>query len=164
VLIYDSARVPEPPKSFAALLKWAKAHPGRFTCPAPPDFTGSVFVRHGFYELAGGYKDLLGPFNQQVYDAKVPAAWDYFKALKSFLWREGQTFPQSVDQLNQLFATGEVDFTMSYNPAFASGAIEKGTFPKTTRTYLLDAGTIANTHYIAIPFNAANKAGAMVLA
>jgi putative spermidine/putrescine transport system substrate-binding protein len=164
VLIYDSARVPEPPKSFAALMEWAKAHPGRFTYPAPPDFTGSVFVRHGFYELAGGYKDLLGPFNQQVYDAKAPAAWEYFKALKPFMWRQGETFPQSVDQLNQLFANGEVDFTMSYNPAFASGAIEKGTFPKTTRTYLLDAGTIANTHYIAIPFNAANKAGAMVLA
>lgn len=164
VLIYDSARVPDPPKSFKALLEWAKAHPGRFTYPAPPDFTGSVFVRHGFYELAGGYKDLLGPFNQQVYDAKAPAVWDYFNALKPSLWRNGETYPQSIDQLNQLFANGEVDFTISYNPSFASGAIEKGTFPKTTKTYLLDAGTIANTHYLAIPFNAANQAGAMVLA
>jgi putative spermidine/putrescine transport system substrate-binding protein len=164
VMIYDSARVPEPPKSFDALLEWAKANPGRLAYPAPPDFTGSVFVRHGFYEAAGGYKDLLGGFNQQVYDSKAPAAWDYFNELKPYLWRNGETFPQSIDQLDQLFANGEVDFSMSYNPAHAGGMVEKGTFPATTRTYLFDAGTIANTHYLAIPFNSANKAGAMVLA
>lgn len=164
VMAYDSVKVPEPPKSFADLLAWAKANPGRFTYPAPPDFTGSVFVRHGFYELAGGYKDLLGSFDQKTYDAKAPAAWNYFNELKPLLWRNGETYPQGIDQLDQLFANGEVDFSMSYNPAHASGLVEKGTFPKTTKTFLFDAGTIANTHYLAIPFNAANKSGAMILA
>ncbi|MBC8161598.1 MAG: ABC transporter substrate-binding protein [Roseiflexaceae bacterium] len=164
VMVYDSARVPEPPTSFATLLAWAKAHPGRLTYPAPPDFTGSVFVRHGFYEAAGGYTELLGGFDQAVYDAKAPAAWAYFNELKPYLWRKGETFPQSIDQLDQLFANGEVDFTMSYNPSHASGLVEKGTFPTTTKTFLFDQGTIANTHYLAIPFNAANKAGAMILA
>ena len=156
--------MPEPPKSFAALLAWAKEHPGRFTYPAPPDFTGSVFVRHGFYEEAGGFKELLGSFDQKIYDAKAPAAWNYFNELKPLLWRNGETYPQGIDQLDQLFANGEVDLTMSYNPSHASGLVDKGTFPKTTKTYQFDAGTIANTHYLAIPFNAANKAGAMILA
>jgi putative spermidine/putrescine transport system substrate-binding protein len=164
VMVYDSARVPDPPKSFAALLQWAQAHPGRFTYPAPPDFTGSVFVRHGFYEAAGGYKDLLGPFNQQTFDAKAPAAWKLFNDLAPHLWRGGQTYPQSIAELDKLFANGEVDFTMSYNPAHASGQIERGVFPPTTRSYLFTAGTIANTHYLAIPFNASNPPGAMVVA
>ncbi len=164
VMIYDSARVPEPPRSFAELLTWAKANPGRFTYPAPPDFTGGVFVRHGFYEQAGGYSQLPGSFDQKTYDAKAPAAWNYFNELKPLMWRNGETLPQGIDQLDQLFANNEVDFSMSYNPAHASGLVEKGTFPQTTRTYLFDAGTIANTHYLAIPFNAANKAGAMILA
>jgi putative spermidine/putrescine transport system substrate-binding protein len=164
VLIYDSARVPEPPRSFAALLEWVQANPGRFTYPAPPDFTGSVFVRHGFYEAAGGYQDLLGDFDEQTYAAKAPAAWELFNQLAPYLWRNGETYPQDIAQLDQLFANGEVDFTMSYNPSHASGQVEKGVFPPTTRTYLLEAGTIANTHYLAIPFNAPNKAGAMVLA
>ena len=42
VFIYDSAKVPTPPKSFAALETYLKANPGKFTYPAPPDFTGSV--------------------------------------------------------------------------------------------------------------------------
>jgi putative spermidine/putrescine transport system substrate-binding protein len=45
VYAHDRARVPEPPRTFDALLAWAAAHPGRFTYPAPPDFTGSAFVR-----------------------------------------------------------------------------------------------------------------------
>jgi putative thiamine transport system substrate-binding protein len=41
---YDSARLDAPPRSIAALGEWAKAHPGRFTYPAPPDFTGATFL------------------------------------------------------------------------------------------------------------------------
>jgi putative thiamine transport system substrate-binding protein len=32
------------------------------------------------------------------------------------------------------------------------------------RSFILEAGTIGNTHFVAIPFNAAHQAGAMVLA
>jgi putative spermidine/putrescine transport system substrate-binding protein len=32
------------------------------------------------------------------------------------------------------------------------------------RTYVFDEGTIANTHFVAIPFNASDRAGAMVVA
>lgn len=164
VMIYNSAHVPEPPRSWDALLAWAKAHPGRFTYPAPPDFSGAAFVRQAFFAQVADHSKLQGPFNQQVYDAAAPNVWQYFKELKPLMWRGGETFPQSVDQLNQLFANGEVDFTMNYNPVFASGAIERGEFPATTRTYQLDGGTLANTHYLAVPFNAANKAGALVVA
>jgi len=45
VFAADSARMPDPPGTLDELLAWARAHPGRFTYPAPPDFTGSAFVR-----------------------------------------------------------------------------------------------------------------------
>jgi putative thiamine transport system substrate-binding protein len=32
------------------------------------------------------------------------------------------------------------------------------------RSFILEAGTIGNTHFVAIPFNAAHAAGAMVVA
>src|SRR5262249_9114830 len=35
VFIYDTAHLEDPPRSMAALLAWAQAHPGRFTYPAP---------------------------------------------------------------------------------------------------------------------------------
>ncbi len=62
-VVYDSARVPEPPTTVTGLLDWAEQHPGRFTYPAPPDFTGSVFVRQALYAVDGGA-------------AEVPTAYD----------------------------------------------------------------------------------------
>jgi putative spermidine/putrescine transport system substrate-binding protein len=69
-----------------------------------------------------------------------------------------------VAELNRLFANGEVDFAMSYGPAFASVRMERGEFPATVRTFVFERGTLGNHSSLAIPFNAANAAGAMVTA
>ncbi len=164
VFIYDSAKVPTPPKSFKALEEYLKANPGTFTYPAPPDFTGSVLVRHALYETTGGWQQYGSSFNEQVYTAKAPAAWDYLNRIKPNLWQKGTTYPDAAAKLDQLFADGEVNFTMNYSPTAGSVGIAKGQFPKTTRTFYLDAGTIANTSYLTIPFNAKNKEAALVLA
>jgi putative spermidine/putrescine transport system substrate-binding protein len=66
--------------------------------------------------------------------------------------------------MNQLFADREIDFSFSYHQAEASKKIHDGLFPDTVRTYVFDEGTIANTHFVAIPFNAADTAGAKVVA
>ncbi len=52
---------------------------------------------------------------------------------------------------------------MSYGPSFASERIERGEYPPTTRTFVFDEGTIGNYSYLAIPFNAGNAAGALVV-
>ncbi|MFW5811925.1 MAG: ABC transporter substrate-binding protein, partial [Alkalispirochaetaceae bacterium] len=44
VMVYDSARLSEPPASVGELLQWIRANPGRFAYPAPPDYIGSAFV------------------------------------------------------------------------------------------------------------------------
>src|SRR4030095_15039705 len=46
VFAYDTARIAPPPATFAELRSWIHDHPGRFTYPAIPDFTGSSFARH----------------------------------------------------------------------------------------------------------------------
>ncbi|MBE2202007.1 MAG: extracellular solute-binding protein, partial [Anaerolinea sp.] len=52
----------------------------------------------------------------------------------------------------------------AYNPAEASSLVENGRYPESTRTFVFDTGTIANTHYVAIPYNSPHKAAAMVVA
>lgn len=164
VMIHDSAAVGEPPGSVEALLEWIPANPGRFTYPAPPDFTGSAFVRHIFYYAAGGYENLLGPFDQELYDAVAPGAWDLLNALEPYLWREGDTYPETATALEDLFANGEVFFDMAYNPAEAANLVAQGRYPASTRTFVFDEGTIGNTHFVAIPYNSPHKAAAMVAA
>ena len=164
VMIYDEARVPAPPPTIDALLDWIREHPGRFTYPAPPDFTGSAFVRHLFYHAAGGYERLLGPFDADLFDSVAPAAWELMNGIEPYLWRGGRTYPETSTLQQSLFANREVDFDMSYNPGSAANLIAQGRYPESARTFVFEDGTIGNTHFVAIPFNASHKAAAMVAA
>lgn len=164
VMVYDSARVTEPPQTVPELLAWAKANPGRFTYAAPPDFTGSVFVRHACYSAAGGYQEFIGEFDAALFEEKFGACWKALQEIEPYLWRSGETYPESRTRMQDLFANGEIDFDMTYNPAEASSLIAQGKYPESARTFVFNDGTIANTNYLAITFNSANKAGAMVAA
>lgn len=160
---HDSATLPEPPRSMARLLDWIKANPGRFTYPAPPDFTGSAFVRHVFIHAAGRADTLLGPFDQARFDVVATKTWAILNEIEPFLWRDGQTYPTTLVQLNELFANGEVAMTFNYDPSQFGLAVDAGIYPPTTRSFGLTDGTLGNTNYTLIPFNATNKAAAMVV-
>ncbi len=164
VMIYDSARTPQPPKSIPALIEWIKSNPGRFTYPAPPDFTGSVFVRHIFYHAAGSVNAWQGDYSEADFNKAADATYNLLGDIKNSLWRNGKTYPESPVRMNTLFADGEIDFSFSYHQGEASRNILDGLFKETVRTLVFDEGTITNTHFVAIPYNAKDKAAAMVVA
>ena len=161
---YDSARTENPPKSIPELIDWVKENPGEFTYPAATDFNGSVFIRHVFYHAAGGPDALLGDFDQEKFDEIAPKAWAILNEMEPYLWREGETYPNAIASLAQLFANREVALYFDYDPAIFGINVENGIFPETTRSYGLQDGTIGNTNYVAIPYNSPNKAAAMVTA
>jgi putative spermidine/putrescine transport system substrate-binding protein len=163
VFVYNQDKVKNPPKSMEELNKWVKENPGKFTYPAPPDFTGSAFVRHALYETTGGYEQYLQSLEEQDHlEETIKPLWNFLNDLEPYLWREGKTYPESLAKLDQLYGNGEVWMTMGYDPARASAEIQKGLFPESTRTFVLNNGTLSNTHYLSIPFNSSHKAGAMV--
>lgn len=164
VFEYDSARVPTPPKNYAELRQWILAHPGRFTYPQPPDFTGSAFIRQVFYATTGGHAQYMPGLDQALYARTAPAAWAWLNEIRPALWRKGETYPKDAAALDTLFARGEIDMGMSYHPAHAQMKILEKTYPDTVRTFIPAEGSISNTHFVAVPFNARNKAGALVLA
>ena len=164
VMIYDTKRTPEPPRTVGDLLSWIHQNPGRFTYPAPPDFTGSVFVRHVFYHMSGDVNIWQGHYSEQDFEAASAKTYQALIDLAPKLWRQGTTYPQSPVQLHQLMADGEVDFAISYHPGKASEMIHDGLYPDTVRTFVFEEGTISNTHFVAIPFNASDREGAMVVA
>jgi putative thiamine transport system substrate-binding protein len=164
VFAHDAASVPQPPRTIPALLDWAKANPGRFTYPAPPDFIGSTFLKHVLIELTPAPDALQRPVEEADFAAVTAPLWDWLEAAEPHLWRRGEGYPASGPALHQLLDDGEVDFSMAFNPAEASAAIEAGRLPETVRTFILEDGTIGNTHFVAIPFNAAHVEGAMVVA
>jgi putative spermidine/putrescine transport system substrate-binding protein len=163
VVEYDTAFVAEAPTTFEALQTWVHENPGQFSYPAIPDFVGSVFVRHLFYWAAGGPEAFLGEFDQAVYDEYAPAVWAYLNDIEPDLWRGGDTYPEGA-AMADLMANQEIHFNMSYDPSRASTNIAAGTYPESIRTFVFDTGTLSNNNYVGIPFNAANPAGAMVVA
>ncbi|MEO8089917.1 MAG: ABC transporter substrate-binding protein [Gemmatimonadales bacterium] len=161
-LIYDSARTPEPPRTVAALGDWILAHPGRFTHDG--QFTGVTFLEVLLYALGGGVQRYQGGFDSVRYAEGSAKVFQWLERHRPAFWRGGKTFPPGVAELHRLFANREVDFSMSYNQNEVVTKVRQGILPPTARPLLLRDGTLANSHFVGIPFNAPNAAGAMVVA
>lgn len=164
VFFHESKRVQQPPRSPAALLEFAKANPGRFTYPAPPDFIGSTVLKQFLLSLAADRMPFDRPLDEARFDAVTAPLWDYLAELTPHLWRDGKSFPVSSTALRQLLNDGEIDISMAFNPGDATSAIAQGLLPNTIRSFVFEGGTIGNTHFVAIPFNAKAKAAALVVA
>ena len=162
VMYNDSAVTPETPKNTAELLEYAKANPGKVTYPALPDFTGSAFVRNIIYETCGWEQFQNMAADKETVREAIQPAIDYLKELNPYLWNEGKTFPADSTALDKMFQDGEVVMNMSYSPFIVATGIEDGTLKDTCQTFVFDNGTIGNTNYMAIAYDAPNKPGALV--
>ena len=162
VFEYDSASV-DPPASFAELPEWVREHPGRFTYPQPPDFTGSAFVRQAFVALTGGHEQYMDGFDEALYEENAPVVFDYLRDIEPYLWEDGQTYPSDLSSLDTLFQDGEVFMSMSYDEARAQSYIEQGRYPDSIRTAVMEEGSFADAHHLAIAFNSPNIPGALTV-
>jgi len=159
-VIYDAARVDTPPRTPEALEAWVRAHPGRVTLDA--EFTGMTFLKGLLAHFAGGPDALNGPFDETLYERASAELWDYLNRIRPYLWQRGETFPANVAQMHQLYAAGEVDFTMSNNDGEVDNKVLQGLFPATSRAYVFDTGSVQNSHYWGVPARADDQAGALV--
>lgn len=164
VFMHDSARLPTPLATLAELLTFAKDNPGRFTYPQPPNFHGTTFLKQVLVDTIQDPALLAKPVSDVDFDAATAPLFAYLDALNPVLWRQGQTFPQDAAQLRLLLADGELDIAFSFNPGDAAAAIANGELPPSVRSFVLDGGTIGNTHFVAIPFNSSAQEGAKVFA
>ncbi|CCH54129.1 Protein ynjB [Fibrisoma limi BUZ 3] len=160
--IYDSQRISQPPRSFAELPAYIKAHPGQFTIPN--EFTGMTVLKSWMIALSGDPKLFQGKFREDVYEKWSGEVFRQINELKPYFWKRGETFPEQLSTLHQLFANGEVAFTFSNNDAEVDNKVNLGFFPKTARAYVPAPGTIQNTHYMGIIRTGQHPEAAMVVA
>ncbi len=160
----DSQRVPNPPQSIAALQDYARANPGRITYPKPPNFHGTTFLKQALVELNADRKALYQPVTPQALATAGEPLWKYLDTLHPHLWRNGKQFPANSAALRQMMADGELHLAITFNPNEAANEIAAGRLAKSVKSYQFNSGTIGNTHFLAIAFNAKAKEGAQVLA
>jgi putative spermidine/putrescine transport system substrate-binding protein len=164
VMAMDGTKVAKPPQTFADLLTWAQANPGRFAYVAPPEFDGSRFLLTTLYGTTGGYLQYAGAtFNEPLWNQNAPKVFAYLKQLEPHLWRNGKTYLPTQTRLQQLFANGEIWMMPVFVSSVAEG-LSKQQLPKTTKAFVLPGISLNDPSFTAIPINANNPAGAMVLA
>jgi len=166
VYVYDSARSDPAslPRSAAAMLAWAKAHPGRLTHPVASNFLGATFLKQALYELVPDPSVLQREATDELFVPAAERLFAWYEELRPHLWRSGRGFPENGPAMRQLLADGEIDLMISFNPAEAALGIANGLLPETARVLTLAGGSIGNTSFVAIPYNASHKEGAMIVA
>ncbi len=160
----DAQRLPKPPQSMGELLALARQQTGRITYPRPPDFHGTTFVKQALIEHALDVKALALPVTPAALAVQAAPLWRFLDALHPHLWRGGKQFPQNSAAVRQMMADGELVMALTFNPNEAANEIAAKRLPVTVQSWQFAKGTIGNTHFVAIPFNAPSKAGAQVVA
>ncbi len=160
----DRAKVPNPPRSTAALLEFAKTNAGRVTYPKPPQFHGTTFLKQMLMDLTADRAALYKPFDTAVFAKTTEPLWKHLDALHPHLWRNGKQFPTNHSALRQMLADGELMLSFTFNPNEPANEIAVGRLPASVSSYQFDSGTVGNTHFLAIPFNSKVKEGSQLVA
>lgn len=160
----DSKRLPQPPQNTADLLALARQQPGRISYPRPPDFHGTTFVKQALLEHTRDAAALARPHSAETFAAVTAPLWAYLDALHPQLWRGGQQFPQNAGAIRQMVADGELLIAITFNPNDAANEIAAKRLPASVTSWQFAKGTVGNTHFVAIPYNAPARAGALVVA
>ncbi len=153
IFIGESAKI-DLPSNTTELLEIAKANPGTITYPAPPDFTGSAFVRNIIYDIIGveAFENLSN--DKEAIKEVIQPALDYLNELEPYLWQEGKTYPKEEAVLQKMYSDGQLYMTMSYTALLGPRNIAKGDFTETSEMFMFENGNIGNAHYLTIPYNA----------
>ncbi len=161
VFFYDTARKKSGalPDSVTDIVSWAALNKGRFSYPAPPDFIGSSFLKQALSEVIKEPAKLLQPVKQEEFSNVTRPLFELLDKL-----HPGRAYPKNYPAMRQQLADGELDIIFAFNPAEASSAIAQNKLPDTVRSFTFSGGTLGNAHFVAIPYNATSKAGALVLA
>jgi len=158
---YDTAKVKNPPKNLMELEVYLIANPGTFTISN--DFTGMSLLKTFLAEISGSSTGLDGKYEEGKYQTLSDSLWNWINRNKKYFWKEGSTFPKEHSKMDQLYASGELNITYGFNEGGVETKTLQGLFPKTSRVYPWDNGTVKNANYLGISYNAANKAGAMTV-
>jgi len=164
VFYYDTALVENHPNNMSELLEWAEQNPGEFTYAQVPNFLGNAFITQALLELSDATDIFYDPMQEEDFDDATAPLWAFLDGLHPHLWRSGRAFPSNSADLRSLMGDSEISIALSFSTTEASGAIANYELPDTVRSYVHDSGMIGNMSFMAIPYNAQHKAGAMVVA
>lgn len=162
VFIHDTQTLNNPPTSYMEMLNYAKAFPNKLSYPKPPEFHGTSFLKSLLIDLTDNDPALAKPVSEADFQGVTKPLWDYLDEFHKVAWRGGKQFPAGTAETIQLLDDGQLDLAITFNPNAVYSAQANGNLSDTTTVYAMDSGALSNIHFLAIPWNANAKAGALV--
>ncbi|WP_077342890.1 ABC transporter substrate-binding protein [Pseudocolwellia agarivorans] len=166
---YDQLASNNPPRSLYELLRWSKKNPGRFSYPKPPDFLGMSFLKYALVVLHQqnsllAQNQLYSQATAQNTEQTLKPLWAFLDELHPNLWRKGKHFIQSGVEMRRLVDDTELSLAFTFSAPEVPAAVKRYDLPYSIRSYAMDDGSLSNTHFVAIPYNASHQQGAQLVA
>src|SRR5579859_1822787 len=119
LLAYDSTKIPqnEVPKTFADLITWVKAHPGRFVyCRPDKGGSGGNFVIRAIYEANGKDPSIFTTdnFSADLATTDFTPAWQILSSINADIYQNG-SYPAGNLPTLQLLANGSVSMITAWS-------------------------------------------------
>lgn len=174
VCAVNTARTSETPSTFAELMSYLEANPGKFAYVKPPHFIGNTFVQAAVYAHNPDGNGAV-PFQASIDELGaaelarlITPGMEYLKALEPHLLGAAggsARYPEDPKALDGLFLNGEIDFSCQFGLYGVATGLRDGTYPEGAEQFIFPEGNmIKNKNYLVIPGNAPNPAAAMVMA
>jgi len=176
VCAVNTARAPAEtaPGTFAELITYLEANPGKFTYVKPPHFIGNTFVQAAVYANnpdgngAVPFQASLEELGASELARLITPGMEYLKSLEPHLLGAAggnARYPEDPKELDGLFLNGEIDFSCQFGLYGVSTGLRDGTYPEGAEQFIFPEGNmIKNKNYLVVPGNAPNPAAAMVMA
>ena len=170
---YDSLSTDKPPTTLHELVNWTAQNPGRFSYPKPPDFLGMSFLKYVLVMLHENQDASTGentkaqlnlPATEQNTDLVLDPLWTFLDDLHPTLWRKGEQFVQTGAHMRRLVDDTELSLAFTFSAPEVPAAVQRYDLPKSIRSYAMSDGSLSNTHFVAIPYNASHPQAAQLVA
>lgn len=136
VFAYDSAKVPQPPRTWEELEKWIGENPGRFTY-CDPNFgsSGNAFLTVALHRLMQDPEAFADPSHPK-WAEQTDAGFDWLKAIHPNLYASGGRIQYPTKDLGSLdlLSSGEVWLAPVWTDDVLRGLDQK-TLPETIKMF-----------------------------
>lgn len=170
---YDSLSTSTPPMNLDELTAWTAQNPGRFSYPKPPDFLGMSFLKYVLVMLHEQQDAHMGqdisaqlnlPATEQNTALVLDPLWAFLDGFHPTLWRGGEQFVQTGAQMRRLVDDTELSLAFTFSAPEVPAAVQRYDLPQSIRSYAMSDGSLSNTHFVAIPYNASHPQAAQLVA
>ena len=170
---YDSLSTSKPPTTLTELTAWTAQNPGRFSYPKPPDFLGMSFLKYVLVMLHEQQDAQTGkntsaqlnlPATEENTALVLDPLWAFLDNFHPTLWRNGEQFVQTGAQMRRLVDDTELSLAFTFSAPEVPAAVQRYDLPQSIRSYAMSDGSLSNTHFVAIPYNASHPQAAQLVA